>query len=330
MTPRTLLVLKPSSFGDIIHTLPAVARLKAAWQDCRISWLANPEWIPLLDGNPALDAVIPFPRGEFRGWGGGWRLAKWLRSPAIRYRPDLALDFQGLLRSALAGRASGTCELVGLSDAREGARWFYQRTAISPPQPVHAITRYLALADLVIGSERVMNSELSFPLPAGDPVDLGTGFDDGYVLFHPYSRGSKKSLSSKAIQNFVRRLSSQRIVLVGRGSSVDELSGHCCDLLHKTSIAQLIWLTRRASFVISVDSGPAHLAAALGRPMVAIHSWSDPRRVGPYREDAWVWKNGRLVQVRDLATMSQDFFKPRPLDLRAEDVAAIATLATSP
>ncbi len=118
--------------------------------------------------------------------------------------------------------------------------------------------------------------------------------------------------------------------MVGKGNNVDNSSGHCLDLLNRTSISQLIWLIRYASFVVSVDSGPAHLAAALGRPMVAIHAWSDPRRVGPYREDAWVWKNGRLVQVRDLATMERSFFEPRPLDLSVGDVAAIAALATSP
>ena len=101
------------------------------------------------------------------------------------------------------------------------------------------------------------------------------------------------------------------------------------NLLNQTNIAQLIWLVRRAAFVVSVDSGPAHLAAALGRPMVAIHSWSDPRRVGPSRPDAWIWKNGRLVQARDLAAMERSFFEPKPLSLRPGDVAAIAALATT-
>ena len=323
-------MLKPSSFGDIIHTLPAVARLKTAWPDCRITWLANPEWVPLLADNATLAEVIPFPRSKFRGWGGGWRLAKWLRSPAIRLQPDLALDFQGLLRTALAGRMSGARELLGLSDAREGARWFYHRTVAAPVQPVHAITRYLALADAAIGSGATVSGDLAFPLPAGDLVNLDAGFEDGFVLLHPYSRGGGKSLSQRMISNFIREISNYRIVVVGRGNRVGNPSGHCLDLINETSIAQLIWLTRRASFVVSVDSGPAHLAAALARPMVAIHAWSDPRRVGPYREDAWVWKNGRLVQVRDLATMDRGFYEPRPLDLRTEDVAAIAAVATSP
>ena len=105
---------------------------------------------------------------------------------------------------------------------------------------------------------------------------------------------------------------------------------HCISLLNQTTLSQLIWLMRRASFVVSVDSGPAHLAAALGRPMLAIHAWSDPRKVGPHRPDAWVWKNGTLTQVRDLATMNAEFYKPRPLLLQQSDLDAIARLATSP
>ena len=334
--PRTLLVLKPSSFGDIIHTLPAVARLKAAWPDCRISWLVNPEWMPLLEGNPAVAEIIPFPRGEFRGWGGGLRLARWLRSEIVGRRFDLALDFQGLLRTAVIGRVSGARKIVGLSDAREGASWFYHRTVISPRQPVHAAVRYMALADAVIdGQEEALQKGLDiidgFPLPPGKPVDLPADFRDGFILIHPFARGTNKSLSLNEIQDFTRELNSSKIIIVGRSESpVDGLERGSLNLLNQTSIAELIWLIRRAAFVISVDSGPAHLAAALKRPMVSIHSWSDPRRVGPCRPDAWVWKNGRLAQMRDLAVMGQDFFEPRSLYLRAEDVAAIAALAISP
>ena len=328
-------MLKPSSFGDIIHTLPAVARLKTAWPECRVSWLVNPEWSPLLDGNPDVSEIIPFPRGEFRGWAGGWRLLRWLRSRAIRRPFDLALDFQGLLRTALAARASGAREVMGLSDAREGATWLYQRTVPSPRQPVHAAVRYLTLAEAALpdtpgvgqGPSTVDSDSL---LPVGEGVDLPEDFKSGFVLLHPYARGRGKSLPEEVICEFLREFRGLRVVLVGRGDArLAGYDGRYLNLLNQTSIAQLIWLVRRATFVVSVDSGPAHLAAALRRPMVAIHSWSDPRRVGPYCQEAWVWKNGCLVQVRDLAKMKPDFFEPRPLALRAEDIAAIAALATT-
>lgn len=289
--------------------------------------------MPLLAGNPDVDEVIEFPRREFRGWGGGWKMAKWIGKTIRGRRPDLALDFQGLLRTALIGRASRARLFAGLSDAREGARWFYQRTLVSPRQPAHAVERYLALADAMLPGdiETQAKKSVEFPLPAGEPVNGLLDADEPFVLLHPYARGDHKSLLVKHIGELIRKISRSRIVLVGRGEEPEILPGNgYLSLLNRTTLPQLIWLIRRASFVVSVDSGPAHLAAALGRPMVAIHAWSDPRKVGPYRADAWVWKNGILTQVRDLPSMDEKFFAPSPLRLRDADLDAIAALATSP
>lgn len=291
--------------------------------------------MPLLIGNPAVDEVIEYPRMEFRGWGGGWRMWKWLRTAMTGLQPDLAMDFQGLLRSALIGRASDARLFAGLSDAREGAGWFYQRTVTPPSQPVHAVERYLALADAMLNlypSARILpDGEVCFPLPEGQPPDAANYLAEGYILVHPYARGRAKSLNNEELSGLLREIRNKQIVLVGRADcTVLDRSTDCLNLLNLTTLDQLIWLTRRASFVVSVDSGPAHLAAALGRPMVAIHSWSDPRRVGPYRADAWVWKNGTLTQVRRLSEMKAEFFDPNPLRLQAADLEALARLATSP
>ena len=332
--PGTLLVLKPSSFGDIVHTLPAVARLKAAWPDCRISWLANTEWMPLLQGNPDVDEIIEFPRSEFRGLAGWQKLGAWLRAKVARRRFDLALDFQGLLRSALIGRLSGASRLLGLRDAREGARWLYS-VAPLPTAAIHAVDRYLALAGFALrstGAGRVFSdgAEVHFPLPDGEAPPCANMLKDGYILLHPFARGNDKSLKEKDIKLLLRNLRPNRIVVAGRcGTAGIRAEEGTIDLLNQTTLPQLIWLIRRASFVISVDSGPAHLAAAFGRPMIAVHGWSDPRRVGPYRPDAWVWKNSQLVRARDLGRMENRFFEANPLALRESDIEAICELATS-
>ena len=80
---------------------------------------------------------------------------------------------------------------------------------------------------------------------------------------------------------------------------------NCVNLLNHTTILQLIWLIRRARFTVSVDSGPMHIAAALSDRLISIHTWSDPRKVGPYNENAWVWKNGELLRVRDLPSAAK-------------------------
>ena len=335
-TPRSILILKPSSFGDIIHTLPAVARLRARWPTSRISWLVNPEWSPLLRGNPLVDEVLIFPRPDFRGWVGPFRFHHWLHARIVGLRPDLALDFQGLLRTALVGRAAGAGTFAGLGDAREGARWFYDETVPVPTGVPHAVERYLALTDRITAAATGIRpglpvEPLSFPLPLGEPVGDIQPPAGRYVLLHPFARGADKSLTIEQVQLICARLSPQQVVVVGQQADPTiTLPPNGLNLLNRTSIPQLIWLLRQAAFVISVDSGPAHLAAALGKPMVAVHTWSDPRRVGPYHPDAWVLRGGELLRVRDLRTRDERFFsRPAGDVLPPARLAAICRLATS-
>ena len=335
--PKSILVIKPSSFGDVIHTLPAVSRLKLAWPNARLAWVVNPEWAPLLSGNPFIDEVILFPRRELRGLSGLAKFARWCRQAVQMRRPDLVIDFQGLLRSALIGRASEGQDFVGMSDAREGGRWFYGHVVRMPTGKPHAVERYLATVDATLSRYGVEpagdNETLRWPLPVGTPFarNDADAIPDGFILLHPFARGQGKSLSTNDIQRLCLSMPSRRVVIVGqaRDSFHDQLPAHCVSLLGQTSLEQLIWLVHRASFVISVDSGPSHLAAALKRPMVTIHTWSDPRQVGPYRKDAWVWKNKRLLRMRQLSALDESFFSQTLSHPGPKDFEAIAEIATS-
>ena len=287
--------MKPSSLGDIVHTLPAVAAIKRHWPGAHLRWMVNPEWAPLLEGNPHVDEVVIFPRGDFRGLRGAMRIAPWARALRERVNADLVLDFQGLLRSALISklcRADGG-RIVGLSDAREGARHFYDECVDVSGCP-HAVDRYLALAR-AIGAQ--MPPPLSWTLPLGtEPAGFSTA--ERFVVLHPFSRGKGKSLSVGDVAEFCRAVSPVRVVLAGRAEENVPPLANVTDLLNRTTLPELIWLLRRASFVVSVDSGPMHIAAAITPLLVAIHTWSDPMKVGPYNEDAWIWKDGALFQMK--------------------------------
>jgi heptosyltransferase I len=291
---RSLLVIKPSSLGDIVHTLPAVALLRDSYPSARITWVINPEWAPLLRGNPCVTHIHLFPRGELGGLGLATRLLPWMRQTA-RLQPDAALDFQGLLRSALIGRISHPRDFYGMDDAREGARRFYQHLA-PVDRDAHAVERYLSLVE---NFGVPITRPLRFPLPTGDPI-LRFDDDEPFVLLHPFARGSRKSLSDLAVEEFCRALAPYRVVLAGRAKRELAVADNCVNLLNHTSLLQLVWLLRHARFTVSVDSGPMHIASALSDRLVSIHTWSDPRKVGPYNENAWVWQNGELTKVRDL------------------------------
>lgn len=294
MKISSILIIKPSSLGDIVHTLPAAALIRDAHPRATITWVINPEWAPLLRGNKSVDHVQIFPRDALGGFGMSRHLLPWLRETS-RLRPDVALDFQGLLRSALIGRISHPRAFYGMSDAREGAHLFYQHTA-PVDRIAHAVERYLQLVESV---GVPVTRPLRFPLPTGDPIPR---FDDEepFVLLHPFARGRGKSLSDLAIEEFCHALAPRRVVLVGRTKRALPLPDNCINVINHTSILQLIWLIRRARFTISVDSGPMHIAAAVTSQLVSIHTWSDPRRVGPYNAEAWVWKNGQLLRAGEI------------------------------
>jgi ADP-heptose:LPS heptosyltransferase len=308
--PGSILVVKPSSLGDVIHTLPAVHLLKRAFPATRISWLVNSEWAPLLRENPDLDSVVEFPRNQFRGLSGILRLKSWLSSTQLP-KPDLALDFQGLARSALLGKFSGAKNIHCLGDAEFLARFLADRVIPARRDQEHSVFRYLRLV-----------SDLGIPVvgPLVSPLPEGTapeGFDAStpFVLVHPFSRGEGKSLSVEQLGSLCGLLAPLRVVVVGRTDL--RFEAPCENLCNRTTIPELIWMTRRAAFVVSVDSGPMHIAAAITHRLLAIHTWSDPRLVGPCNPQAWIWKNGKLIQFRDLPRESMQGGRGiEPEDLR--------------
>ncbi len=298
-TPASILIVKPSSLGDVVHTLPALATLRKRWPHAKIRWLVNPEWAPLLQENPLLDEILLFPRNQFRGLAGLTKVLPWARS--LRSTPvDLVLDFQGLLRSALISTLFRPKRILGLSDAREGASLFYHASA--PVSGIsHAVDRYLALAELA-GADTT--PPLHWPLPSGLPVP---GVPQNFLLLHPFSRGAGKSLLPSEVASLCHALAPTPVVLAGRSDQQLPPIQNVLNLLNQTSLSQLLWLIRQANCVVSVDSGPMHIAAALTPRLLSIHTWSDPQKVGPYRPDAWVWKNGSLFQRG-----SPDLARPLP------------------
>lgn len=317
--PLKILIIKPSSLGDIVHTLPAVAAIRDANPEAEITWVINPEWVPLLRGNRDINHVQIFPRGEFSGFRAPARLLPWLHETR-RLKPDVALDFQGLFRSAFIARISGAKRILGTSDAREGARFFY--TQVTPvDRHEHAVNRYLKLAE-AFGAP--LRKDLRFAIPSGDQLPRFDPFPP-FVVLHPFARGSNKSIRTDVILEFCRALAPARVVVVGKSSRQFSTPENCVDLTNQTSLLQLIWLVRAAAFVISVDSGPMHVAAAVTSNLVSIHTWSDPRRVGPFNEAATVWKNGKLTRVADLDPSGDVQKKGRRF--LPQDVSPVADLA---
>lgn len=291
---QSVLLVKPSSLGDIVHTLPAARFIKRAYPHLKLRWVCNPEWMPILEGNADLAEVIPFPRREFRGPIGMAKFFMWARrlNAAERELPEITLDFQGLMRSALVSIVRGSDPVIGLSDAREGAANLY-RGVVRVEKRQHAVDRYLTL----VRALGVPASEdgVEFPLPEG-LKPKGATLPSQYLVLHPFSRGQGKSLDATCIQALCDCLAPRPIVIVGQSKSVPQISGsHVTCLANQTNLQELIWVLRHAYGCISVDSGPMHIAAALLPRTLGIHTWSDPQKVGPYPASAVVLKAGRIA-----------------------------------
>ena len=225
---NSILIIKPSSLGDIVHTLPAVAAIRDAHPKAKITWIMNPEFTPLLRGNSDVNHIHVFPRREFTGLGAPVSMMPWLKETR-KLRPDLALDFQGLLRSAFIARVSGAKEVYGMSDGREGSRFFYKRTA-KVNRREHAVERYLKLAELA-GAQ--IGDALRCPLPTGDPLPRFDEFPP-FILLHPFARGSGKSLTNRVIEEICVAFAPTRVVVVGKTNRDIDIAENCIELTNQT------------------------------------------------------------------------------------------------
>lgn len=267
MSVSRILVVRLSSMGDVIHALPAVASLKHSFPESRVSWVIRTRWASLLAGNPFVDEVIPFDRNV----GGIVALWRKLRAEAF----DVAVDFQGLIQSAMIA-AAGSAKVVGLhrSQAREGAAaWLYSTEVVT--RSAHRVDQNLELATAA-GATSLLKT---FAIPQGVPE--GQLPDGRFVLASPLAGWGAKQWPLKSYEELAAKLD-MPLVVNGAPGSAAELGSIRGAQVHLSGIDGLIDATRRAHAVIGVDSGPMHLAAALGKPGVAIFGPTDPASHGPY------------------------------------------------
>jgi heptosyltransferase-1 len=308
--PPRILVVRLGAMGDIVHALPAVASLKQGFPGAHLTWVIEPQWAALLEANPFVDRVILLHRRDAAGLLASWRE---LRSAPF----DFAVDFQGLLKSAVVAAAARPERIFGwdrgqLREAAAGV--FYTRRASSTA--AHVVDRNLDLAAAAGAAHAVR----VFPLPAGRPE---APLPDGaFVLASPMAGWPAKQWP---LENYLALagllLRELRIPLVLNVPEIERMCGltgeSACPTLptlspepqaggagasacqpaapqlpaaagrtgvwpHACGLPGLIDATRRAAAVVGVDSGPMHLAAALGKPGVALFGPTDPARNGPY------------------------------------------------
>ncbi len=293
-----ILLVKPSALGDVVHALPVAATLHRRYPNARLDWLVEEEAADIVRDHPALSGVVVSgrrrwlrqlrdPRHLGRTLGEMRQFAADLR----RRSYDVVLDLQGLFKSALYVVATGAPTRVGFAEGREGAPWVLTHRVTAPPQPVHAVERYLALAAAVDATEPVREFHISVPPQEGVVAQsVLSGSPRPRIVLHPTARWRTKLWEPDRWRALARTLLAEGAGVVLTGSREDEpaaaailagLDPSPVSLVGRLTLTQLVAVLKEADLMISVDSGPLHIAAAVGTPVVALFGPTDPRRTGP-------------------------------------------------
>lgn len=276
------LIVKPSSLGDIIHSLPFLDALYSHFPGIKIHWVVASEFTGLLEGHSMIDRLWPIEKSQWKKLTKApatirefYGLAKGLR----KERFELVVDLQGLLRSGIITGMTGAPMRVGLANAREGSTLFYTHKVKADIES-HAVDRYLGVATAL----GLQTDQIKFPLPYEDyPLTF-----DEYAVIVPGARWDNKIWPAENFGTLASLLPMQSIIVGSSADSKRALTvekhsmGKATNLVGRTSLKELAGIIRKARMMITNDSGPMHIAAAFGVPVYALFGPTSPGRTGPY------------------------------------------------
>jgi heptosyltransferase I len=290
--PRILLV-KLSSFGDVLHGLPTLEALRDALPRAHITWLVEAAYAPLLSGHPALDEVWIAPRLRPAELFSGANLAALRRLvQQLRARPfDLVLDIQGLLKSAVWVALARSPRKVGYDRTRE-LSYLALTERVPPFDPeAHAVRRYLNLAHYLGAPPALPRFRLGLDAAADIAALVPSEPDRPLAVLHPGARWASKLWPPAFWARLAEWFHGQGFQVAVTGSAADRelatgITAHCrtprLNLAGRTSLAQLAGILRKARIAVTTDTGAMHLAAALGTPVAALFGPTAPWRTGPF------------------------------------------------
>jgi lipopolysaccharide heptosyltransferase II len=298
-----ILILKPSSLGDVIQALPVLRLLKLHFRDAEIFWWIDSALAPLIEGDPDLAGIVRFERRRWAApqhWPEMLRSLRWMREQHF----DLVIDLQCLARSgAFAWLASGKF-LIGLDEVREGARGFYDVAVRRASFHTHAADWYLSvLPQLGVTVHKNFQwlperPEVAAELKRKWPAALASTPHSALrapqlIALQPGARWQTKRWPVEYFAGLVRLtmkdFPSSRVAILGDagdrplGEIISSVAPErCLNLCGETSLPEMVEWIRLCDLMVTNDTGPMHAAAALGKPLVALFGPTEQRRTGPY------------------------------------------------
>ncbi|MHB8482360.1 MAG: lipopolysaccharide heptosyltransferase II [Nitrospiria bacterium] len=293
---RNILIIKLSSMGDVIHTLPVPQALKTLYPGARISFLVNRQYEEILTGNPYIDEILLFDRKFrnhfFKSIFSLMKLVRKMRKESF----DLVIDLQGLLRSGLISWASNGRNVIGLGNAREGSLFFYNQVIPADNAKLHAVDRYLLIPKTMGWEEK---PQFNIKIDKKDKVFVEDFIKAEKVKSYlkligiqPVARWKTKEWSGAnfaKLADLIQQNQEYQVVFLGSREELLQVQKIVRQMktlpiiaTGKVNLKQLAALLKKCEILITNDSGPMHLAAALNIPVIALFGATDFRRTGPY------------------------------------------------
>lgn len=301
--PDSILIVKLSAIGDVVHTLPLLEVLRNNFPEARIDWVVEEEAAQIVAGHKALDRVFVSHRKSWqrRLLKAGKRsttlkeIGRFIQDLRAR-EYDLVIDLQGLFKSGLWTGLSKGKRKIGLSDGREGSSLFLTEAPFPVDYSRHALERNLTVAHRLSCRENGWTGEIPFAQEDREAVDKllqEEGLQDARIVaLNPIARWKTKLWDWDRfahLADMVKRAFPCEIVFTGSHSD-QEITEKILALMKekgksfagRTSLKELAYLYTRSALLICTDTGPMHIAAAMGCPVVALFGPTAPWRTGPY------------------------------------------------
>lgn len=322
---RRVCIIKPSSLGDVVQALPVLEAVRARFPKAHIAWVVNSSYAPLLRPVRHLQQVLEFDREKLRGLGwSAWRRFRAFLAELRGQRFDLSIDLQGLLRTGLMTWATGAPVRVGLASAREGANLFYTDIAQDLPLDQGAVERYWQVARLLGVGDWPKRFPLDLSAEELQHADaLLADLPIPRLALNPAARWETKRWPAERFADAANRVVTDAgsvVLLGGPGEeAISQATASRLTLPHRNlcgrlTLRQLAAVLTQCDVLLTNDTGPMHLAAAVGTPTVSLFTCTCPSRASAYGtghqilqtsvacKASYLRKCSRMVCMQDLTT----------------------------
>ena len=286
--PEKILVIKPSSLGDVVHVFPALEVLRRSFPQSKLDFVIHPAFAELLDLSPfPVRRKILFDRKKLGSVSAFFPAVRSLLRELRKEKYDLIVDFQGLFRSGLLARCARGSIIAGFASPREKSAAFFYNSPYDVLMEQHAVPRYVELAN------KICNTNI--PVPECPLPAMKESFPDLPAVFAvlvPGARWESKKFPPECFGEIVKEIRKKfpscGAVIAGAAGDkkeaqlIQQIIPDAVDLTGKTSLVQLTEVMKKASVVITNDSGPMHVAALTGTPIYALFGSTLPRLTGPW------------------------------------------------